>query len=67
MAIVVDKDGNPINGNQLKPVKRIPLKNKQKEVRELSATEKVSYTTISTMSFKLAAWTNTTVVPVVAV
>ena len=42
MAIVVDRDGNPINGNQLKPVKRIPLKNKQKEVRELSATEKAA-------------------------
>ena len=42
MAIVVDRDGNPINGNQLKPVKRVPLKNKQKEVRELSATEKAA-------------------------
>ena len=42
MAIVVDKNGNPVRDNQLKPVKRIPLKNKQKEVRELSAAEKAA-------------------------
>ena len=40
MAKVVDKFGNPINQNSLKPVKRGPLKNKQKEVKELSAAEK---------------------------
>ena len=31
MSIITDKDGNPINGNRLKPVKRTRLKNKQKE------------------------------------
>lgn len=40
MSIIRDKDGNAISNNRLKPVKRIPLKNKQKEVRELSAAEK---------------------------
>ena len=40
MSIITDKDGNPINGNRLKPVKRTRLKNKQKEIRELSAAEK---------------------------
>jgi len=40
MAKVTDRFGNPINKNTLAPVKRGPLKNKQKEVRELSAAEK---------------------------
>jgi len=40
MSIIKDKDGNAVRSNRLKPVKRGPLKNKQKEVRELSAAEK---------------------------
>ena len=40
MSIIKDKDGKAVKTNQLKPVKRGPLKNKQKEVRELSAAEK---------------------------
>jgi len=42
MSIVLDKNGNPVRDNQLKPVKRVPLKNKQKEIRELSAAEKAA-------------------------
>ena len=34
MGKITDKFGNPINKNTLKPVKRGPLKNKQKEVKE---------------------------------
>ena len=37
MARIVDKYGQPIS---VSPVKRIPLKNKQKEVKELSAAQK---------------------------
>jgi len=40
MAIIRDKDGNEVTTSRLKTVKRIPLQNKQKEVRELSAAEK---------------------------
>ena len=53
MARVVDKNGNPINTNSLKPVKRVPLKNKQKEVRELSAAEKAEAKARERQAFKL--------------
>jgi len=53
MARVVDKNGNPINKNSLKPVKRGPLKNKQKEVRELSAAEKAEAKARERQAFKL--------------
>ena len=53
MSIVVDKNGNPVRDNQLKPVKRVPLKNKQKEIRELSAAEKAAQKARERQALKL--------------
>ena len=53
MAGVVDKNGNPVRDNQLKPVKRVPLKNKQKEIKELSDAEKAAVKARERQALKL--------------
>lgn len=50
MARIVDKYGQPIN---VSPVKRIPLKNKQKEVKELSAAQKAEQAALKQQAIKL--------------